>query len=114
MADNLRVAEKFAAGAAASTVARTACAPLDRVKLLNQTGAATLGPIGTLRAVVEREGWRGLWRGNTVNVQRVVPSKGVLLCCFDTYRDGLRPLGLDTFALGAAAVSVDSDATSSV
>lgn len=96
-------AQRFAAGAVASVVSRTACAPLDRIKLLNQTGSSRTGPLATFRAIVQQEGWQGLWRGNIVNCQRVIPSKGVLLCCSDMYRDALRPLGLETFALGAAA-----------
>jgi hypothetical protein len=99
----LGAVQRFAAGAVASVVSRTACAPLDRVKLLNQTGSSRTGPLETFRAIVQREGWQGLWRGNIVNCQRVIPSKGVLLCCSDAYRDALRPLGLETFALGATA-----------
>jgi len=95
--------DRFAAGALASVFSRTTCAPLERIKLLSQTGSSRSGPLATLTAVVEREGWRGLWRGNVVNCQRVIPSQGVLLCCSDTYRELLRPLGWDTFALGSAA-----------
>lgn len=96
-------AERFVAGALASVISRTACAPLDRIKMLNQTGSSTGGPLATLHAVVKAEGWQGLWRGNLVNCQRVIPSKGVLLCCSDIYRDALRPLQFEPFLLGAFA-----------
>ena len=34
--------------------------------------------IATVRTVIAAEGLLGLWRGNTVNVLRMIPNKGVL------------------------------------
>ena len=42
-----------------------------------------------LADVVRAEGWTGLWRGNTANVIRVIPNKGVLMMCSDMYKAGV-------------------------
>ena len=77
-------------------------APLDRVKLLNQAGQSA-GAVSTLHKVLFNEGFRALWRGNTINVVRMVPNKMVLLSCSDLYKDLLQPLGLSTMSLGGTA-----------
>ena len=87
-------------GGFAGAVAKTCVAPLERIKLLNQAGTS-VGSFTTLHKVVVNEGWPALWRGNTANVARMVPNKGVLLACSDVYRDALKPLKLSTFWGGA-------------
>ena len=66
------------AGGIAGATAKSCVAPLERVKLLSQAGETKLGVIGTMKRVIEEEGIQGLWRGNTVNVLRMIPNKGVL------------------------------------
>ena len=39
-------------------------------------------------------GLRGLWRGNTVNMLRMIPNKGVLHATNDLYKDFARNLAL--------------------
>jgi solute carrier family 25 phosphate transporter 23/24/25/41 len=74
-----------AAGGLSGAVAKSATAPLERVKLMSQAGQTK--HVWTLMTdVVQAEGWRGLWRGNTANVIRVIPNKGVLLMCSDMYK----------------------------
>ena len=89
-------------GGLAGAIAKTTVAPLERAKLLMQTGnSRTLS--SALQQVVHHEGWRALWRGNTVAVARMVPSKAVLLASSDLYKDAVRTAGrtdLSTFALG--------------
>lgn len=77
------------AGSAAGAAAKTAVAPLERIKLLCQTGASA-GFIRTANDVYSREGTRGFWRGNGANVVRILPSKGVLFMCNDVFKDMLR------------------------
>ena len=59
----------------------------------------------TMQKVVHHEGWWALWRGNTINVVRMVPSKCVLLSCSDLYKDAVRDLRLceSTFCVGGLA-----------
>jgi hypothetical protein len=61
-------------GGIAGATAKSVVAPLERVKLLLQTGEGR-GVVATLAAVVRREGVAGLWKGNLVNVIRMVPNK---------------------------------------
>jgi solute carrier family 25 protein 16 len=81
---------------AASVAAHTVVAPLDRLKIMQQA----LGPRSLhdtrwmgLRGIFslwETEGLRGLWRGHTASLLRIVP-----LICLNTYLFGLlRPLAL--------------------
>ena len=89
-------------GGLAGGIAKTAVAPLERVKLLMQTGESQ-GVTVTLRKVVHHEGFGALWRGNTVNVMRMVPSKCVLLSCSDLYKDALGLTHMSAFAQGGIA-----------
>tara|TARA_B110001452_G_scaffold167874_1_gene140255 strand:+ start:194 stop:1177 length:984 start_codon:yes stop_codon:yes gene_type:complete len=80
-----------ASGGLAAAAAKTVTAPLERVKLLAQAGET--GNMGQLlTAVVAREGWAGLWRGNKANVLRVIPNKGILMMCADMYKSTVRRL----------------------
>ena len=87
-------------GGVAGALAKTVVAPLERIKLLNQAGQS-VGMFSTLHKVVHNEGWRALWRGNTVNMIRMIPNKGVLLSCSDLYKDTLLSLHLGHFWTGA-------------
>lgn len=78
-----------AAGGLAGIASKTAVAPFDRIKILNQTGASE-GMVATFRAITSKEGVAGLWRGNFVNCVRIFPAKGVLYMCSDVYKEGLR------------------------
>ena len=89
------------AGGVAGAVAKTAVAPLERIKLLNQVGHE--GALETLRRVTFHEGFWALWRGNSVNVLRMIPNKGVLLACSDLYKEPLRALERNKFWHGAAS-----------
>jgi len=89
-------------GGLAGGVAKTTVAPLERIKLLLQTGECS-GVAFTLKEVVRSEGIRALWRGNTVNVARMVPSKAVLLSCSDLYKDAFGLTNMTTFAQGGIA-----------
>lgn len=76
-------------GAVAGAVAKTAIAPLERLKLLAQTGQSTGGVLRSLSRVAQHDGFWSLWRGNSVNVARIIPNKCVLLACSDLYKDAV-------------------------
>jgi hypothetical protein len=89
-------------GGLAGGLAKTTVAPLERVKLLLQTGECT-AVTTSFAEVVRHEGILALWRGNTVNVVRMVPSKAVLLSCSDLYKEVLGVTHLSSFVQGGAA-----------
>lgn len=55
-----------------------------------QSGETKLGVISTMQRVIDEEGVQGLWRGNTVNVLRMIPNKGVLHMTNDMYKDAIK------------------------
>jgi solute carrier family 25 phosphate transporter 23/24/25/41 len=60
-------------------MARTVTAPLEKLKLVHQTGRGkSKGLMGDFRAIVRTEGWRGLWAGNLTNCLRVFPSASII------------------------------------
>ena len=106
-----------AAGGLAGIIARTASAPLDRVKLLFQVqamegaGVSSTAYTGVGQAfakIYREEGILAFWRGNGVNVIRVAPYAAAQLSSNDLYKKMLTPeggsLGLkERLAAGAAA-----------
>ena len=72
------------AGAMSGAVSRTMTAPLETLRLMAMTGNMPEG--GTIRAaqtVMRADGWRGLFRGNGVNVMRSAPQKALDFFIFD-------------------------------
>ncbi|CAE7613121.1 mcfB [Symbiodinium natans] len=79
-------------GAAAGAVAKTATAPLERVKMVLQNqqlsvGRAARAPLRNVahaaaQLMQEPCGLRGFWRGNLANVLRVVPTYGARFWLF--------------------------------
>ena len=73
----------FIAGGFAGVIAKTICAPLERVKLLLQTQKdnTKLDPSKRYKGIVDcfvrcvkEEGAQSLWRGNMANVYRYFPT----------------------------------------
>lgn len=78
--------KRLLSGAIAGAVSRTAVAPLETIRTHLMVGAAgkTVGEVWG--RIVEEEGWRGLFRGNGVNVLRVAPSKAIELYAYDSMK----------------------------
>jgi solute carrier family 25 phosphate transporter 23/24/25/41 len=97
-------------GGLAGMIAKTATNPLDRIRMLSQTGehgiissstgelgehGVTSSSTGRLRAkpttwqlyksIIQREGVIGLWAGNGANLLRVFPSKSIVFSTNDLY-----------------------------
>jgi len=73
-------------GGVAGSVAKTAVAPFERLRIMAQTGNGSKSMFGTARVILDKEGPVGLWRGNLVNCLRVFPSRGILFSCNDYYK----------------------------
>jgi hypothetical protein len=107
------VTRRMLCGGLAGMVAKTATNPLERIKMLKQTGehgaaaanhvvtatAATAGAqhgghhhpgiVAIYRNILQTEGIIGLWAGNGANLMRVFPSKAVVFASNDVYRKWL-------------------------
>lgn len=73
-------------------VSRTAVAPLERLKILMQTGSGKTYPSGwmdSFKTMLRQDvsTMRGLFRGNGANVIRIVPSAAIQLIMVDQLRD---------------------------
>jgi solute carrier family 25 phosphate transporter 23/24/25/41 len=118
----------FAAGAVAGALGKTLTAPLDRVKLLMQTGggletgavadaARGGGLLRSLAAVGRDGGVRAYWRGNTPQLLKVVPYSAVQLAAYEGVKRALadKETGKlsvwSRLAAGAAAGAVATLAT---
>lgn len=82
-------AQRLVIGGVAGCLAKTTVAPLERLRIMAQTGHASGGMVSMWRLVVRDEGVSGLWRGNFVNCMRVFPSRGVLFSCNDLFKGAL-------------------------
>ena len=85
----------FVAGGGSAALARTLVAPIDRCKLLlqNQHAQRTIDPadryrgIGdAFRRVVREQGVWALWRGNAVNVARILPIQALNFAFKDIFK----------------------------
>jgi solute carrier family 25 (adenine nucleotide translocator) protein 4/5/6/31 len=87
----------FCAGGVAGAVAKTATAPIERVKLLIQTQDANpkiisgevaryTGIVDCFTRVSSEQGFMAFWRGNTVNVIRYFPTQAFNFAFKDTIK----------------------------
>jgi hypothetical protein len=86
---------RMACGGLAGMIAKTATNPLERIKMLSQTGEHGLknhSIIGLYRSILKQEGVMGLWAGNGANLLRVVPAKAVVFATNDLYLSKFREL----------------------
>ncbi|KAL6592266.1 hypothetical protein ACP70R_049530 [Stipagrostis hirtigluma subsp. patula] len=90
------------AGGVAGGVAKTAVAPLERVKILFQTRRAEFhgsGLIGSFRTIFRTEGLLGFYRGNGASVARIVPYAALHYMAYEEYRRWII-LGFPNFEQG--------------
>ncbi|KAL5220739.1 hypothetical protein ABZP36_025452 [Zizania latifolia] len=82
-------AKELIAGGAAGAFAKTAVAPLERVKILLQTrteGFQSLGILQSLRKLWRYEGIQGFYKGNGASVLRIVPYAALHYMTYEQYR----------------------------
>ena len=76
-------------GGLAGCIAKTATNPLERIKMLSQTGEHGLKQTSVLslyRNIIKNEGVIGLWAGNGANMLRIFPAKAIVFSTNDMYR----------------------------
>ncbi|KAL5547890.1 hypothetical protein UlMin_003121 [Ulmus minor] len=82
---------RLVSGGVAGVVSRSAVAPLETIKIHLMVGSCGNSTAEVFRSVMETEGWKGLFRGNLVNVIRVAPNKAIELFAYDTVNKYLTP-----------------------
>ncbi|PON88974.1 Mitochondrial carrier protein [Trema orientale] len=82
---------RLMSGGIAGAVSRTAVAPLETIKTHLMVGSCGHSAAQVFQSIMETEGWKGLYRGNLVNVIRVTPNKAIELFAYDTVKKHLTP-----------------------
>ncbi|KAK4604370.1 hypothetical protein RGQ29_012753 [Quercus rubra] len=82
---------RLISGAVAGAVSRTVVAPLETVRTHLMIGSLGHSTTEVFQNIMESDGWKGLFRGNFVNVIRVAPSKAIELFTFETVKKHLTP-----------------------
>jgi len=110
----LRTWQTVMAGGIGGVASRSVVAPLERVRLLQQTGRAEgLGLVGLLRSIVGKEGWLSLWTGNGAACLRVFPTGAITCTSYvnllkltpaDDEIDAMEPIYRGGAAAGAALI----------
>ncbi|XP_075698857.1 solute carrier family 25 member 16-like [Rhinoderma darwinii] len=79
----------FVAGGIASCCAKTAVAPLERIKILFQGQSVHyrhMGILSTISAVKQTEGLLGFYKGNGAMLMRIFPYGAIQFMAFDEYK----------------------------
>lgn len=81
--------KELIAGGAAGGFAKTAVAPLERIKILLQTrteGFQSLSVYQSLKKLLKQEGYLGFYKGNGASVLRIVPYAALHFMTYEQYR----------------------------
>lgn len=82
-------AKELIAGGVSGGIAKTAVAPLERIKILFQTRQAefqAVGLHGSFTKIAKSEGLQGFYRGNGASVARIVPYAALHYMAYEEYR----------------------------
>ncbi|XVF34377.1 hypothetical protein REPUB_Repub18cG0054200 [Reevesia pubescens] len=82
---------RLISGGIAGAVSRTCVAPLETIRTHLMVGSSGNSTTEVFHNIMQTDGWKGLFRGNFVNVIRVAPSKAIELFAFDTVNKQLSP-----------------------
>ncbi|WOL09125.1 hypothetical protein Cni_G17878 [Canna indica] len=77
------------AGAVSTIISRTCIAPLERIKLECILQGSKHSWLKIVQYIWVSEGLRGFWKGNSLNLLRMVPFKSINFICYDMYLDWL-------------------------
>ncbi|KAG6585462.1 Adenine nucleotide transporter BT1, chloroplastic/mitochondrial [Cucurbita argyrosperma subsp. argyrosperma] len=80
---------RLISGAVAGAVSRTCVAPLETIRTHLMVGSSGNSTTEVFHNIMQTDGWKGLFRGNFVNVIRVAPSKAIELFVYDTVNKNL-------------------------
>lgn len=74
---------RLISGAVAGAVSRTAVAPLETIRTHLMVGSSGHSSTEVFNEIMRTDGWKGLFRGNWINVIRVAPSKAIELFVYE-------------------------------
>eukprot|EP00731_Ephydatia_muelleri_P024676 Em0016g947a len=100
---------QLVAGGGAGAVSRTVTAPLDRLKIFFQVGGGQgRSLVSCFRDMLKEGGVKSLWRGNGVNVVKIVPESALRFFAFEQlkkmlHKDGQPTQVYERLAAGSAA-----------
>ncbi|KAL1562289.1 Adenine nucleotide transporter bt1, chloroplastic/mitochondrial [Salvia divinorum] len=80
---------RLVSGGIAGAVSRTVVAPLETIRTHLMVGSNGHSTTEVFNNIMKTDGWKGLFRGNFVNVIRVAPSKAIELFVYDTVNKNL-------------------------
>ncbi|KAF9938072.1 hypothetical protein BGZ75_000811 [Mortierella antarctica] len=97
------MARTMIAGGLSGVIAKTAIAPLDRVKILFQArnpsfekyAGTWTGVFKAGRDIQKSVGWRGLFQGNSATVLRIFPYAAIKFMAYEQYHNLLMPARRD-------------------
>ncbi|XP_047341934.1 probable mitochondrial adenine nucleotide transporter BTL1 [Impatiens glandulifera] len=78
-----REAREFVSGALAGAMTKAVLAPLETIRTRMVVGVGSKNIAGSFIEVFEKQGWQGLWAGNTVNMVRIIPTQAIELGTFE-------------------------------
>ena len=90
----------FILGGINGAIAKTICAPIDRIKLMLQYDddpefgelEPLNGALDCAQRIYARDGWRGFWKGNTVNCLRYMPTQAFNFAFKDLIKQCMKKL----------------------
>ncbi|TVU51671.1 hypothetical protein EJB05_03111 [Eragrostis curvula] len=78
-----REIREFASGALAGGMSKAILAPLETIRTRMVVGVGSRHILGSFVEIIQQNGWRGLWAGNTINMIRIIPTQAVELGTFE-------------------------------
>lgn len=89
--NTMNTIKSLIAGGIAGSVAKTVVAPLERVKILFQVHNMPVSIMGSLRMIVEKEGYLALFNGNMAVCVRVFPYSAIQYVSYDYFKHRIYP-----------------------
>jgi len=103
--------ETFLMGGVAGAISRTVTAPIDRLKIFFQVHhqSPQAGYGNTLKFMIKEGGLKSLWRGNGINVLKIIPEQATKYGLFEHIKSNFcdeNPTNMQRFFAGATAGAV--------
>lgn len=74
---------EFLSGALSGAMTKAVLAPLETIRTRMVVGVGSKNISGSFLEIVERQGWKGLWAGNGINMLRIIPTQAIELGTFE-------------------------------